>query len=583
MGNAFTAYVTAPVVLGELEDPVGREQAAALLDEARVSRVVLESYRDGCVVEAGPLEELRDFFRGRSFSVLGSLMPTPGKRLGKVSQGLETRVPSLCYSDEDTVAALEGEVRKLARLFDTVVVADGFLTSCRCAECEARRAGRRWTSYRTALLSQVAERWVQAGREENPSVRIVVKFPPFYDRRRQFGCDAKRFPEIFDAVWVGTETRNPETGVFGHTEPYQGYFNALWMRACAGDKFEAAWFDYEDCDEQLFYEQGVTTYLGAPRDVTISPYSAAAFQGSRIRRLAQAAPALRQLREAAESPRGVHVVKPPNSMGGHDLYVYDYLGMLGIPCIPAVTANSSMRSIFIPAHGIEDAEVRAAIPKALAAGRQVTVTFEALRRMAGYPELLEFFGYTPARLAPGRTKVRAFEIGNRTIEAVAPFHVPGDLAPVDAAVLAQARVEEGGAPAVVVPFVTARSFSSGGRAVVWNLATFGKEAFNIHERFHVPVRPELLELPKEIVDFLRLTVTQPLGITIEAPVRVASFIFARHLAFVNYESSPAEIQIRGADWAPESLVADSPNSVCSGDTLLLAPRSYALLRYTATF
>jgi len=573
----LTVYIDAETLRGELASENHLAEAADLLQACQIRRVVLEGFRFGVVVSEEWLRAVRNFFEGLGITALGGIMPLHGEAFGKRAEGVETRQPVFCYSDRETVDALEAEIRKLARIFGQVVLDDGFFTSCRCPECTHACIDGDWGAMRRRLLADVASRWVRAAHEENRNVRVTVKFPQYYDRYQRFGYDVIRFPKIFDAVWQGTETRNPDTLDYGYVEQYQGYFNLRWMQLCAGEKCESGWFDFLDCNGQLFFDQAVTTCLGASNRITIYRYDKALFSGSRMGRLAKSLPGLEALHEGAVNPRGVHVIKPPNVGGGRDLFIFDYLGMLGIPCVPATEISTSMRSIIVTAHGAGSPAVVDAIPRALMAGRHVILTFDALRRLADRPEVLEFLGYRPSELAAGKAQVRAFHIDGTAYPCDEPYHVPGDLAPSDAAVLAWAELDASEEFALRVPMVTAKSYASGGRAVVWNLGTFGDEDFDIRERLNVPVQSDLFNLPKQVIDFLRQTATGPYRVTIKAPARVATFLFDRHVAFMNYGAVPAEVEVSGISWTPESLQSDSPKTVCSGSTLFLATRSYGLL------
>ncbi len=577
MPNPLTAYVTAQTVSGEFRRPRALSRAVDLMRRAWVGRVVLEGYRGGFVASDQALGAARERFEYEGFDTLGGIMPVHGAEFGKRSEGIETRLPTFCYTDDATIAALEHEIRRLARLFNEVVIDDAFLTSCRCDDCEAARGGRDWGAFRRDLLSGVAVSWVAAAREENPDVRLIVKFPQYYDRYHRFGYDASRFPAIFDAVWQGAETRDPATLAYGYVEPYQGYYNVAWMKACAGDRFEGAWFDSLDCDEQLFYEQAITTFLAAPKNVTVFCYGESLFSAGMMRRIAETLPALEGLRTAAVNPAGVHVIHPPNSDAGRDHYLFDYLGMLGIPCVPATRLEQTMRSVIIPAHAASHPDIIAAIPKVLMAGRNVIVTLHALRRLADSPSVLEFFGYHPSGIAERGARVERFDLLGSRVRATHPFHVAGDLEPLNASVLAWAEFEGCERGTIRVPLVTAKSFAGGGRAVVWNLDTFDETAFDIREPFNVPVKSELATLPIPVVDLLRQTATAPLGYTIKAPARVAVFVFAGHVVFVNYNPIPVEVVTDGLAWNPGSLKSDSPRTTCAKASIFLASRSYALL------
>ncbi len=581
MEEVFTLYVTAQAVVSELQDDASRAKAIERFHRSGVRRVILEGYRGGLVVEEAMLAETRDFFEAEGFETLGGVMPVWGEGFGKQGEGIEVRGPFFCYSDEATVAALEAVIRTLARVFGEVVVDDGFLTACRCSVCQEHCADGDWFGFRRDLLCAVAERWVRAAHEEKARCRVTVKFPQYYDRYQRFGYDAARFPAIFDAVWVGTETRDPTTHDYGYVEPYQGYFNARWMKACAGKKFEAAWFDYLDCDEQLFYDQGVTTFLGAPRDVTVFCYGEELFGGSKMARLSRSARLLARLRDIAVEPWGVHVYKPPNADGGRDLFIFDYLGMLGIPCVPVTQIEAGMRTVFVPEHGAREPETKDRIRDILALGGNVIVTFNTLHRMVNHPDFLDMFGYDYSGVVRTVVPAEQFGCGRERRVSERPVHLAGDLAPYAASVRAWGcltGVERG---SMCVPLLTEKTYSSGGKALVWNIGTFGHDAFTVREQLNVPKKTDLFGLPKDLVNLLRSTATEALGITIEVPGQVASFLFEQHLVLVNYSPETRDVHTQGIHPVADTFFSDSANSICLGDDFILAPHSFAAVAIRA--
>lgn len=578
MLETFTTYVTAQTITGELASAEGRRDAVEQLRQNHCARVVLEAYRGGCSVDEQTLRDMKAFFETEGFATLGGLMPVTGEGVGRRSIGIEARQDVFCYTSEESVAALEQEIRKLARIFPQIVIDDAFFTTCRGEECDRARNGRPWGVFRRDLLCRVAERWKTAAASERSDAIFTVKFPQYYDRYQLFGYDAVRFPELFDAVWQGTETRDPQTLDYGYVEPYQGYFNTLWMRACAGEKLESVWFDYLDCDDQQFYDQAVIAALTGVPHATVFCYHRELFASTKMRRVAEANALLRRLSAVAGCARGVHVIKPPNSDGGRDLFLFDYLGMMGIPCVPATRLDPSMRSAIVPAHATDDPDLGAQVQRNLLAGRRVITTFDALRRMRdSRPDLLTYFGYRPEGINAARGIVQTFQLEGVNVDVSGPVSVAGDLVPEDAAVLAWATLEPAAGSSIRVPYATAKSYASGGRALVWNIGTFGHDDFDIREQLNVPVKPVLLALPKGVIDFLRASATAALGFSIKAPSRVASFLFEHHAVFVNFEPAPAEIEVAGIQWRPETLVSDSVNSACAGRTLLLAPHSLGML------
>jgi len=269
------------------------------------------------------------------------------------------------------------------------------------------------------------------------------------------------------------------------------------------------------------------------------------------------------------------VFKPPVGDGGRDLFIFDYLGMLGIPCVPTTHLDPAMRSVFVPAHGVGQPDTHARIREILEAGGTVILTFDALARMADEPEVLGLFGYDAAGVAPGVVVVEGFEVGQDAVESAQPIRLAGDLAPADADVLAWGRLEACEYGTMRIPVATAKAHAGGGKALVWNIGTFGHDAFQVSERLNVPQPTDLFALPKPVIDLLRATATDPLGFTIDALPRVACFVFARHLVLVNYTSGRREVHTRGLHPLAETLLADSTTTVCTGDDFFLAPHSFA--------
>lgn len=581
MTTGYTAYITAQTLHHDFGSPGAFEEAVGLLRAAQCSAVVLEAYRAGHETGDGLLGEAAAYFKAQGFEVLGGLMPTHRGAYGKRAVGVETREDFFCYTSELTLQLLENEMRKLARHVDTIVIGDAFETSCRCEHCDAARMNRPWDVFRRDLMCGVARRLRAAAQQTNPKIRVIAKFPQYYDRCHRFGYDTHLFPEIFDAIWAGTETRNPQDEEFGFVEPYQGYFNARYAAAYAPKSFEGAWFDYQNCNDQYFYDQAVTTHLATPPRIVLFSFDRRIFGTTRIRRTTDARAELEALSEGAVEPEGMHVIKPCNSDPGRDHFIYDYLGMIGIPCIPATAIRDDMRSIFIPAQAMDDPHAPQAIRNALDAGAQVIATFGALQRMTKRPDLLEFFGYTPAGVQPHGARVRAFDIDGAVHGHNGPLRIAGDLAPQDAAVLAHAVIDPGFGKEWRAPFVTSRALLSGGRAMVWNIETFGEEAFTLYERLNVPTPSAWFTLPYAMLLALRTWALEPMDYTFDTPPRVACWAFKDRFVFANYTLNRSDVRITGAAWDRESLVSDSPNTALSGRTLLIAPRSYAAVRRIA--
>ncbi|MDQ1256339.1 MAG: hypothetical protein QG656_935, partial [Candidatus Hydrogenedentes bacterium] len=198
--------------------------------------------------------------------------------------------------------------------------------------------------------------------------------------------------------------------------------------------------------------------------------------------------------------------------------------------------------------------------------------------IADRSELLDLFGYDVTGIAPATVEVDCLELGRERFRTGTPVRFAGDLAPISASILAWGSLTACERGTMSVPLLTVKRYPSGGKAVVWNIGTFGHDDFNVAEKLNVPVKTGLFGLPKAVLDALRATATEPLGFTVEALPRVACFLFAEHLVLVNYASGSREVRVEGLSIDTESLLTDSANTSCQGGEFLLAQRSFAAVK-----
>jgi len=266
-------------------------------------------------------------------------------------------------------------------IFDTFIVDDFLCTGDVSAESRQAKGSRSWGQYRRALLTELAQSiFVGPAREVNPDITMIVKYPQWYDRFHLFGYDTETFPRIFDRVWVGTETRGRNTQRFGFVQPYEGFVNYRWLAGIAGGKIGGAWFDHGDCSEHDFLDQAYTSVLaGAPEMVFFNLGDLMAGHPDHEKVVAQ----FDRLADLAGFVRehpvvGVPAYKPPNSDPAGDMYLMDFLGMLGIPLVPVHEFPDDAPVVFLPAQAAADPDLPARMKKAWARGTSAVVTTNLL-------------------------------------------------------------------------------------------------------------------------------------------------------------------------------------------------------------
>jgi hypothetical protein len=223
---------------------------------------------------------------------------------------------------------------------------------------------------------------------------MIVKYPQWYDRFHLFGYDTKTLPELFDMVWVGTETRGRNTQRFGFVQPYEGFVNYHWLAGIAGAKIGGAWFDHGDCAEHDFIDQVYTSILAGASELIFFNFDDVMAGHpdhekviSEFDRLADLAAFVRE-----HPVIGVPAYKPPNSDPAGDMYIMDFLGMLGIPLVPVHEFPADAPAIFLPAQAAADPDLLNHVNKARVRGADLIFTTnlliasphgDELARMAG--------------------------------------------------------------------------------------------------------------------------------------------------------------------------------------------------------
>jgi hypothetical protein len=119
------------------------------------------------------------------------------------------RFQVFCYSPEDR-PQFKQIVEFTARHFNELILDDFFFTTCKNDWAIQAKGDKSWTQFRLALMDDVAENTVvKAAKAVNPKIKVVSKFPNWYEHFQDNGFDLAVEPKIFDGIYTGTETRDP--------------------------------------------------------------------------------------------------------------------------------------------------------------------------------------------------------------------------------------------------------------------------------------------------------------------------------------------------------------------------------------
>ncbi|MCX7425864.1 MAG: hypothetical protein NTW96_09640 [Planctomycetia bacterium] len=532
----LTVYMCAHSVDALLADDPDAARCTALLRANGITKVCIEMCRGSFIVERAKLERVRDCLRKNGFAVAGGIAPVPGENFGVRQQA---PLAWLNWQNPKTAKDLIPVVRMAAAVFDELVVDDFFCTGDVSDESAKARGPRDWPDYRRDLLARRAgEIFIGPAKEVNPKITMVIKFPQWYDLFHRFGYDVVRQPELFDRVWVGTESRGAWTQRFGFMQPYSGFVNYRWMAGLARQKIGAAWFDHCDCEPLDFLEQAYQAVLAGAREITVFNYGdlvqghgGQALVCRDFTKLADLAKAVRE-----HPVEGVWAYKPPHGEPSGDLYLMDFVGMLGVPLVPTAALPADAQCVFLPTQAAADKDILARVQGLVGRGATVVMTAGFVRDAVGGAEIARLAGVASP---PDKTPRRASQVldGGKLVAVPYGLDLATLLEPTDAEVLLAARVDGRD-----VPFLT-RHRCDAATLYVLNTHTFSQADFDaVDEVLLAPRRLGLLELPTSWADTLRAAFTAPLGMRLEAPTRVTLQPLGRSgYVFYNYNLGPVTI------------------------------------------
>jgi hypothetical protein len=358
---------------------IGAHNVAEAIDWCRahgVTKVYIESFRSGYTAPREELIAVRDAFKAAGFDVAGCVTTI---RVGKISSNWEC---ACCYTDKATFDHVAELFAYAAALFDLIMIDDFFFTECECDECVAARGSRSWAEYRCDLMLRLArEKVLDAARRVNPNVKIILKYPQWYEIYHQRGYDVATEPLEFDYIWAGTETRDFEhVEDLPHVAQYEGYFVMRWLGAIGGAKCGGGWFDSIATSPPSYLEQATQTILGGAREAVLFAYHGLRGHDkhgtANTDLFAVELPALFDLAQLVRDrqPRGIIAPKPPNSEGDSDAYVFDWVGMLGVPLVPATEVPTDAPAVFLSLHALHDPALKEKLSALAASGSRMLLT-----------------------------------------------------------------------------------------------------------------------------------------------------------------------------------------------------------------
>jgi hypothetical protein len=394
-----------------LEDPKVRDaQYRRIAGQLRFDKVYLETYRSGRFADDATLDALKKFFAQHGIAVAGGIAYSAPEHGGQFS--------TLDYENAVDREECRRAVEMAARHFDEVILDDFFFYTTKSDADIAAKGSRSWTQYRLEKMREVAEDLVlKPARAINPRVKVTIKYPNWYEHFQGLGYDLDVEAKKFDAIYTGTETRDPEI-TDQLLQQYESYLIFRYfdnIRPGGGNR--GGWVDtYATRYVDRYAEQLWDTLFAKAPEITLFNWSDLAspealkpgerswsgqqtsFNWDAMLRSSKASPqdgapgwarAAGYALEQADSvigylgkPVGIASYKPYQSSG--EDFLQNYLGNLGIPIELTPEFPTEAPLVLLTESAMHDPKIVEKIERQLVAGKSVVITSGLLRALQGH-------------------------------------------------------------------------------------------------------------------------------------------------------------------------------------------------------
>ena len=364
-----------------------------------VDKIYLETHRDMHLVDDQTLEQAKAYFRKKGIEVAGGITYTISE-----PNDFET----FSYSNPEDRAWVQKVAEHTAKHFDEFLLDDFFFTSSKKdVEIDAK-GSRSWTQYRLDLMNEAGRNLVVGpAKKVNPKVKVIIKYPNWYDHFQGLGFNLEHGPNIFDGVWTGTETRNPAGNQ--HLQNYLSYNIMRYFENISGGRNGGGWVDSGGITMSMdrYAEQLFLTAIAKGRDVMLFAYNqlldvklnprfrapwqdmetswsydemTAPFKkdGKTVTPTTMARIADVVLRKTDEltgkrgNPVGIQSYKVFHAPG--EEFLQNYLGMIGLPMDMYPNFPEGRRTVLLTEQAATDPDLTAKIEKQLRGGGDVVIT-----------------------------------------------------------------------------------------------------------------------------------------------------------------------------------------------------------------
>lgn len=378
-----------------------------ITNQVHVDKIYLETHRDLVMPDQETLDKAKNFFKGKGVTTAGGITLT-------VNEG--NRFETFCYSNPEHRKKIKEIVEFTAKNFDELILDDFFFTDCKCELCIKAKGTQSWTQFRLNQMTEAAKSLIIGpAKAINPKIKVVVKYPNWYEDFHGLGFNLETEPQMFDGIYTGTETRNPDAAG-QHLQQYLGYnifryfenikpggngggwvdtggssyldryAEQLWLTLFAKAP-EITLFDYRQVQmplRQAYRAAWQDTKPSFDYDEMMKPVTVGGNQVTPTT-IARAAgysfEKVDKVLGALGKPVGIKSYRPFHATG--EAFLHNYLGMIGLPIDLSPVFPADAKMIILTESAKYDKDIVSKIKARLIAGKDVTITSGLLRALQG--------------------------------------------------------------------------------------------------------------------------------------------------------------------------------------------------------
>ena len=401
-----STYIRAQDVARMADDKFLNQTWETVSSQVDLDKIYLETHRDAFTVPEKTMLKVKKFFLSKGLEVGGGITYTRSE---------PTDFETYSYARENERQKVKEVAEYTAKLFDDFILDDFFFIDLKNDDeiAAKERSGKSWTDYRLRLMADAGRELVVApAKKVNPKVKVIVKYPNWYDHFHGLGFNLEEEPQYFDGIWTGTETRDPASAQ--HLQNYLSYNVVRYFDNIVPGKNGGGWVDAGGIHMSMdrYAEQLHLTMLSKTpeiilwnymqlNDVKIMPQMRAPWQdaggnsfrydemvkpftknGKTVTPTTMASFASVTLRQTDKlvgqlgKPIGLASYKPYHSSG--EDFLQNYLGMIGLP-MDMYPQWQERQQILLTQQAAKDPQIVEKIKGQLRKGGDVIVTTGLLK------------------------------------------------------------------------------------------------------------------------------------------------------------------------------------------------------------